>query len=547
MTSEIDTAQMTIGQQLDYLFEGTYFADEGSSHLEQQLEGLVASFSPLHNKVNFGNASEEEKEQYTSLSKEMEVVRRKLGEQKKSLSLSTTSGTSLRAQMRSELQKKLEKSAASGVPLRIYLGVDPTRTSLHIGHMVAAVNLRRFQRLGHTVIFLIGDYTATIGDPSGQTSERETFTHERVLELAKFYTGQAFRLLDESKTEVRYNGEWLADLRFGEIAELAAQFPLGQVIARQDFRDRMESGAGVRLHESLYMLMQGYDAFALNCDVQVGGYDQHMNLLAGRTLQKYFAKKLKGTDHPLFAEHCATGKAIRGPHVMLTYPLLMGTDGRKMSKSWGNTIDVMAEPHDMYGKVMRISDEMIANYIDVAVEATPAVKAEQKAQAVDDPMGVKKWIAHSITALYHGDEVAGQAAEYFKRTVQEKSFAEEDIPELKIPDPYKLFHDVSKGQIDSKEVYVPEDYRAEVTEVRPGVTPQPIEVVLIKDLLVELGIVSSKKEAFRLMKQGAVRITSVWPTAETLILTNPQNDYYSHAEYHGGILQVGKRKVFKLV
>ena len=464
---------MSIDEQLDWLLEGTYFADEGGIADNSGSVGVPPA-------VDDGGRD----------------------------ARPTEPKSGLRQQMRTELQKKLELSAklkAKGLddwPLRIYLGVDPTRTSLHIGHMVPCTQLRKFQALGHTVIFLIGDYTATIGDPSGQSSEREALTHERVLELAKFYTGQAFRLLDESKTEVRFNGEWLAKLSFAETAELAAQFPLGQVIARQDFRDRMESGAGVRLHECLYMLMQGYDAFALNCDVQVGGYDQHFNLLAGRALQKYFAGKHgRDIDHPAFAEHPATGKRVKGPHVMLTYPLLMGTDGRKMSKSWGNTIDVLDTPEDMFGKVMRISDEMIANYIDVAIEARDAEKAEWKVKALDDPMGVKKWVAHSLTALYHGEDKAREAEAHFQRTVQDKQVIEQDVPEVVVKP--KFLQD------------------------------EPMRLV---DLMVQHEMSGSKKAASRLIEGGSVKIdgetvTDIWAN-------------YIHKV--GAVIRVSKRKQYCL-
>jgi len=446
----LDPQKLSLDEQLAWLMEGTYFADEGG--------------------------------------------------------FSVPEGKGLRAQMAAELKAKLERSAALKAkgdpewPLRIYLGVDPTRESLHVGHLTHAVNMRKFQALGHTVIFLIGDYTATVGDPSGQSSEREQLTHERVLELSRFYTEQAFRLLDREKTEVRYNGEWLAGLRFAQLAELAAQFPLAQVLARQDFRNRLESGAGVRLHELLYMLMQGYDAFALNCDIQVGGYDQHFNLLAGRVLQEYFRDKLAGREHPLYAAHPETGRQVKGPHVMLTYPLLMGTDGRKMSKSWGNTIDVLDTPEDMYGKVMRISDEMIPHYIDVAVEAKRAAREQWKAKVQGDPMGAKKWIAGSITALYCGSEAAAHAAEHFRRTVQEKEFSEEDIVEIELP----------------------AEYRA--GEHR------------LADLISALKLLPSKSEARRLIEQGGVRLRGE-AVGDPFAL-------YSHRP--GDILQLGKRRLYRL-
>ncbi|HES58570.1 MAG TPA: tyrosine--tRNA ligase, partial [Firmicutes bacterium] len=463
MDTEFDPKALSIDGQLDWLFEGTYFADEGSADVERQIADMSREFARLHNRMVSGEATSEEQTERHLLGEAIDQLKKQLEDQGKSLGSAAVSATSgLRAQMREELKRKLEKSAASGVPLRIYIGVDPTRTSLHIGHMVPVVQLRKFQALGHTVIFLIGDYTATVGDPSGQSSEREALSHERVLELAEFYQDQAFRLLDREQTEIRYNGEWLSRLSFNETAELAAQFPLGQVIARQDFRNRLESGAGVRLHECLYMLMQGYDAYALNCDVQVGGYDQHFNLLAGRILQKHFAEKLKGKgDHPLYP-----GQPVKGPHVMMTYPLLMGTDGRKMSKSWGNTIDVLDEPHDIYGKVMRIADEMIPHYIDIAVEARQALKEQWKQKAADDPMGVKKWVAHSITALFCGDEAAQAAAEHFQRTVQDKQVGEEDAPEAIVPQEFQYAN------------------------------------VRLADLIVALALAPSKKEAQRLMEQG---------------------------------------------
>ncbi|MBN2082585.1 tyrosine--tRNA ligase [bacterium] len=501
--------RMSIDEQLIWLFEGTSFADEAELHqLERQFSAEAGIVASLHDKVSAGQADEDDQQRYKSSCREIDRLRQEIDKLKAELRGPEAAETGLRGQMRKELQQKLELSAklkAKGLsdwPLRIYLGVDPTRESLHIGHMVPCVQLRKFQALGHQVIFLIGDYTATIGDPSGQSSEREQLTHERVLELAKFYTAQAFRLLDEDKTEVRYNGEWLAKLTFAQTAELAAQFSLSRIAARQDFRSRAEAGQEVGLHESLYALMQGYDAFALNCDVQVGGYDQHLNLLAGRTLQKYFAAKYgRDGEHPLYADFPATGKRVKGPHVMLTYPLLMGTDGRKMSKSWGNTIDVLDTPEDMYGKVMRISDEMLANYIDVAIEARQTEKDQWKAKAQDDPMGVKKWVAHRLTELYHGAEAAAQAAEQFRRTVQEKTFSEEDIEDASVPDEFKS------------------------SEVR------------LVDLVVALKLAPSKKEARRLMEQGGVKLND-----------DPVTDpFAAYTHEPGTVLRVGKRKVVKLM
>lgn len=319
-------------------------------------------------------------------------------------------GRTLRDQMTAELAERLKL----GRPLRVYLGVDPTSTNLHLGHFVPVQKLRQFQELGHQVVFLIGDYTATIGDPSGQASERKRLRHEEVLELGRTYADQCFRLLDPKKTEIRHNGEWLSKLSFAEIVELAAQFPLKWIISRRDFRERLEKGESLRLHETLYSLMQGYDAYALHCDVQVGGYDQHFNMLAGRWIQEHFDEK---------------------PHIMLTLPLLMGTDGRKMSKSYGNAIHINDAPDDIFGKAMRISDDLIPNFLDLSTTMTgdeiEAMKAELGRKGVN-PMDVKKKLAAHLVHIYHGEDAAARAAEHFRQVVQEKEVPEE-IESVTVP------------------------------------------------------------------------------------------------------------------
>jgi tyrosyl-tRNA synthetase len=318
-------------------------------------------------------------------------------------------GKNLRLQMQDELREKLKR----GRPLRVYYGVDPTSTDLHIGHFVPLQKLRKFQELGHQVIFLIGDYTATIGDPSGQSSERRRLRHEQVLKMAKTYTDQAFRVLDPGKTEVRYNGEWLSKLTFENIIELASIFPMKQIIARRDFQQRMDRGESVRFHESLYALMQGYDAYALKCDVQVGGYDQYFNLLVGRAIQEYFGDE---------------------PHVMITNPLLVGSDDRKMSKSYGNVININETPFDMYGKTMRIADEHIHDYLELASSLNPHEIDDllQQLKSGTNPMTIKQRLARNVVQQYHGDAAAHQAEKEFSRVVQHKE-APEEIPEIEVP------------------------------------------------------------------------------------------------------------------
>ncbi len=388
---------MDVEQQLSLLLRGTLFADEveggeagaGSLAEVQALPGKTGASEPAEAPGTTGTG----------------------GAHGHTPAAAATTGRTLRQQMTEEMRERLKE----GRPLRVYLGVDPTATSLHIGHLVPVQKLRVFQKLGHQVVFLIGDYTGLIGDPTGQKSERKRFTHEQLMEMAAGYTQQAFRLLDPALTEVRFNGEWLSKLSFADVVELAAIFPLKWVVSRRDFQERLERGEGLRLHETLYCLMQGYDAHALHCDVQIGGYDQHFNMLAGRWIQEHFEEK---------------------PHIVWTYPLLMGTDGRKMSKSYGNAVSLQDSPDDIYGKAMRISDDQIPSWIDLTSDFAPeeadALKARLK-QHGTNPMDVKKEVASSLVRQYCGAEAAIGAAEHFRSVVQDKEIPDE-IPEVRIPD-----------------------------------------------------------------------------------------------------------------
>jgi tyrosyl-tRNA synthetase len=317
---------------------------------------------------------------------------------------------SLRIQMQNELLNKLKK----GRPLKVYYGVDPTGNSLHIGHFVPIQKLRKFQELGHHIIFMVGDYTATIGDPSGQAGERKRFTHEQVKTFAKKYTEFAFKLLDPEKTEVRYNSEWLDKLSFADIIELACIFPLKQIIARRDFQKRMDNGESLRFHEALYSLMQGFDAYNLKCDVQVAGYDQHFNLLAGRNIQQHFGDE---------------------PHVMITGPLIPGTDGRKMSKSYNNSINLDDKPFDMYGKTMRIQDELIPIFLELtsSLELKVIKNLIDKLKNSSNPMVIKKCLAFNLVEQYHSAEDAKSAELEFYKVVQMKSDPD-SIKEVEVPD-----------------------------------------------------------------------------------------------------------------
>ena len=386
--------------------------------------------------------------------------------------------TSLRAQMTHELRERLK----AGRPLRVYLGADPTATSLHVGHFVPVQKLRLFQELGHQVIFLIGDYTALIGDPTGQSSERKRFTHDEVRELAKDYTEQVFRILDPKKTEVRYNSEWLSKLSFVDVIELATIFPLKWVVSRRDFQDRLQRGESLRLHETLYCLMQGYDAYALECDVQIGGYDQYLNMLSGRWIQEHFGKKA---------------------HIPWTFPLLMGTDGRKMSKSFGNAINVKDSAEDIYGKTMRISDDLIASYVDLTTDLEPAEADALKARLSEtgvNPMEIKKVVATNLTTQYYDAAAAEAAAAHFQAVVQNKAMPD-DIEERRVP-----------------------------AEAASGAMTWP-------DLLAALGVVKSKGEARRLMGQGGFYVEQE-PVSDQAATYEPKPET---------IIRLGKRRYFKLV
>jgi tyrosyl-tRNA synthetase len=386
--------------------------------------------------------------------------------------------------MTAELRERLTESARTGRPLRVYLGADPTAKSLHIGHFVSVQKLRQFQELGHQVVFLVGDYTALIGDPSGQESERKRLTHEQVTEMARDYQSQVFRLLDPERTEVRTNGEWLAKMSFADMIELAALFPLKWIVSRRDFAERLERGESLRLHETLYSIMQGYDAHALQCDVQVGGYDQHFNLLAGRWIQEHFGEK---------------------PHIMLTTPLLPGTDGRKMSKSYGNEIAIRDRAEDIYGKTMRVADEYLASYIQLATAFAPERKRELVARLEhpgENPMTVKKELAFHLVELYYGHDAAEGAAAHFRTVVQEKA-APEEVAEVRLP--------------------------ADLARAAAG------EGIRWPDLIVALKLAASKSEVRRLMQQRGFYVEQ-----------EPVTDV--EARYRGGgtLIRLGKRKYYRL-
>ena len=309
---------------------------------------------------------------------------------------------------REELIRKLQRSRDQNRPLRIKLGVDPTVADLHLGHAVPLYKLRDFQRLGHLAVFIIGDYTAMVGDPSGQDRTRPQLTHEEVLESAKTYVEQVGKILDLERTEIRYNGEWFSKMGFQDVIRLAAGCTVARLLDRDDFGKRYKAGSPISLHELLYPLMQGYDSVMVNSDVEIGATEQTFNLLVGRDQQRN-----AGTE----------------PQVALTLPILVGTDGvRKMSKSLRNYIGITDPPEEIYGKVMSIPDDAMRGYFELATDV-PLDTVADLLGPDGDRMQAKLMLARSIVERYHGKDAAQEAAARFDRTVRNRELPE-DVPEI---------------------------------------------------------------------------------------------------------------------
>ena len=356
----------------------------------------------------------------------------------------------------SDLRERLEESRKTGRPLRVKAGFDPTAPDLHLGHTVLMRKLRHFQQLGHTVIFLIGDSTALIGDPTGRNVTRKPLTRAEIDENAVTYKKQVFRILDEKATEVRYNSEWLDKLGYAGLIGLSAKVTLSQMLDRKEFLTRFRAEQDISLHELLYPLAQGYDSVALNSDVELGGTDQKFNLLMGRELQRDYGQK---------------------PQIVLMTPILEGLDGvQKMSKSLGNAIGINEPAGEMYGKLMSINDELMWKYWALLTDLKQSEVSELE-QAVlgglQHPMDVKKRLARTITAGFHGEMAAAGAEENWARMFQQKETSE-DLEEVSV-----AFADV------------------------PG--PEANTIRLPK-LLVILGLAASGAEANRKIAEKAVKL-----------------------------------------
>jgi tyrosyl-tRNA synthetase len=303
-------------------------------------------------------------------------------------------------------EKELLEKLRLGRPLRVKLGVDPTAPDIHFGHTVALEKLRQFQELGHQAVLLIGDFTATIGDPSGRSATRPPLTREEVLVNAETYTDQAFKILDKSKTEIVHNGDWFRKMTYEEILKLNAKVTLQQMLQREDFRNRVDAGQEVRLHELQYPVMQGWDSVEIRADVELGGTDQLFNILVGRDLQK---------------------EAGQPQQVVMVMPLLEGLDGvRKMSKSYGNYIGVSDAPQEMFGKLMSVSDELMDRYYTLLLG--------EARDPSGHPMDAKKSLAEKLTARYHGDAAALSARADWDTRFSKKDLSAADLPEISIGD-----------------------------------------------------------------------------------------------------------------
>ena len=291
--------------------------------------------------------------------------------------------------------------------LTIKLGVDPTSPNLHLGRSIPLLKLRDFQKLGHKIVFIVGDFTGVIGDTSDKESERPMLSEDVIEENKKSYFKQVGKLIDLDKTELKYNSEWLSRLTYREIGEHANQFSVADFISRENIKKRLDAGKRVSLREVLYPLMQGYDSVAVNADVEIGGTDQRFNILAGRTLQSHYGQK---------------------PQSIITNPLIPGLDGRKMSSSWGNTINLNDEPNDMYGKVMSLNDELVEPYYEICtrvpIDEVDKIKEGLKSKKLH-PKDAKMKLAREIVTLYHSKDDAKKAEDVFVKTFQKREIPDE--------------------------------------------------------------------------------------------------------------------------
>lgn len=382
-------------------------------------------------------------------------------------------------------EKELLEKLKEGRPLIVKAGFDPTAPDLHLGHTVLLQKLRTFQQLGHIVYFIIGDFTAMIGDPSGRDKTRPPLTKQHILENAKTYKEQVFKVLDPEKTVVVFNSEWLGNMSAEDLIKLTAKYTVARMLERDDFKKRFKENIPISIHEFIYPLLQAYDSVAIKADVELGGSDQRFNLLIGRDIQREYG--------------------IEKPQVAILLPLLVGTDGvKKMSKSYGNYIGITEPPEDMFGKIMSITDELMWNYwellTDLTTEEINALKEDTISGKVH-PMDIKKQLGMYIVERFHGKEAAIRAKEHFEK-VHSKKEIPDDIPVVS----------VSSLNIESNQIE-------------------------LFELIYLLSLAPTKSEAKRLIKQGGVKLNGEK-------IEDIQHMVSLEKEH---IIQAGKRKFVKLI
>jgi tyrosyl-tRNA synthetase len=375
------------------------------------------------------------------------------------------------------VEEELRERLASGRRLRLKEGFDPSKPHLHVGHGATLRKLRQFQELGHQVVLIVGDWTARIGDPSGRDESRTVMSHEEVLENAETYMRQFFHIVDRGRTEVRWQSEWFDQFTLADVFKLTSHFTFAQMMAHETFRNRAERGLPLTLMELMYPLLQAYDSVAIQADVEFGGMDQKFNILAGRDMQ------------PIFGQP---------PQDVFLVPLLPGTDGRKMSKSFGNTVDLEDPPDEMYGKTMSLADEVLMDYLTCLTDIPDAELAEMEQTMKDgtmNPRDAKMRLARELVTQFHGAEAAREAEAEFVRVFQRR-----DLP----------------------------------SEMPTFVLTEPLNVV---ELMAAAELVPSKSQARRLIKQGGVRLDG--ERVESADFAVPARA--------GAVLRVGKRRFLRLV
>ncbi len=384
-----------------------------------------------------------------------------------------------RLETEAELIERLERSRLIGKPLRIKLGIDASGPDIHLGFAVVLRKLRQFQEFGHIAVLIVGDFTGKIGDPTGRSKTRPQLTDEQVKENIARYQEQVFKILLRERCEIRYNSEWLGKLNATDVVNLAARYTVARLVEREDFKKRLDEGVPLFVHELLYPLFQGYDSVMVQADVELGGADQYWNLLVGRELQIRFGQP---------------------PQVIMTVPLLVGTDGRqKMSKSYGNYIGIDEPPEEMFGKLMSIPDDLILEYFRLTTDKTDAEVKEyaRRLQAGENPRFIKAELARAVVALYHSPALAERANAEFDRIFRDRQTPSE-MPEYRVP---------ASG-------------------------------MNIVDIVVNAGLLPSKSETRRKLQEGAIYLDSVRVTDSALVIKPSDLPL---------VLKVGKRKFIRLI